>query len=378
MSLEKATIVWTGKQFRTMNRKGLIKVDNEIQRGLVWSKDIKTKFIESIILGYPIPPIYARRIVGEKKEYDLLDGKQRLTTLVGFLNDEWELSKLPEVKYYDEELDADCEEDITGLKFSELPEALKHEIETSTLNVIYFDNLTKEEEVEMFKRLNNGKPLSPKSRALASCINIGELMDIGSHKVLCGYEDEDGNTVKGMLSDKAIQNKNHAVIVMKVWAMLFKDIENVSFLSKDFNPMLENAVVDYSEKEIINDVFDYIYNVHENLVERGEKRIAKKLYTETHFVSLVPFFWMAIEKDLSEDEMADWITSFFGVDKGASTSEQYNEAASNGIAKNVSIVARYEALNDSFQTFFAENEDEDVENETVCEEETFDMETEVA
>ena len=78
MSLEKATIVWTGKQFRTMNRKGLIKVDNEIQRGLVWSKDIKTKFIESIILGYPIPPIYARRIVGEKKEYDLLDGKQRL------------------------------------------------------------------------------------------------------------------------------------------------------------------------------------------------------------------------------------------------------------------------------------------------------------
>lgn len=378
ISLERATIVWSFKQWLSMYRRGLIKFDNEIQRAFVWSTAIKTKFIESIILGYPIPSIYARRINGEKRVYDLLDGKQRVSTAVSFLANEWKLGNMTPIEYYDEELDAYCEEDISGLTFSELPETLRHEIETATLNVVYFDNLTKEQEVEMFKRLNNGKPLSPKSRALASCVNIGELMDIGSHKVLCGYEDEDGNTVKGMLSDKAIQNKNHAVIVMKVWAMLFKSIENVSFLSKDFNPMLENAVVDYSEKEIINDVFDYIYNVHENLVERGEKRIAKKLYTETHFVSLVPFFWMAIEKDLSEDEMADWITSFFGIDKGASTSEQYNEAASSGIAKNASIVARYEALNDSFQTFFAENEDEAVEDETVCEEETFDMETEVA
>lgn len=375
MSLEKATIVWTGKQFRTMNKKGLIKVDNEIQRGLVWSKDIKTKFIESIILGYPIPPIYARRIVGEKKEYDLLDGKQRLTTLVGFLNDEWELSKLPEVTYYDEELDSDVTEDISNMKFSELPDQLRHDIETSTLNVIYFDNLTKEEEVEMFKRLNNGKPLSPKSRALASCINIGELMDIGSHKVLCGYEDEDGNTVKGMLSDKAIENKNHAVIVMKIWSMLFKEITTIDFTGKCFNTVLENAVVEYTEKSIIEDVLDMVFNVHENLLERGEKKVAKKLYTETHLVSLVPFFSMASNRDLSEDDITDWIVTFFGVEKGASVSEQYNEACSNGIAKNASILARYEALDDSFRAFFAEDADE-VEDEVVNEAD--DMETEVA
>lgn len=376
MSLEKATIVWTGKQFRTMNRKGLIKVDNEIQRGLVWSKDIKTKFIESIILGYPIPPIYARRIVGdEKKEYDLLDGKQRLTTLVGFLNDEWELGTLPNVKYYDDELDVECEEDVTGLKFSELPEVLRHEIETSTLNVIYFDNLTKEEEIEMFKRLNNGKALSPKSRALASCINIGELMDIGSHKVLCGYEDEDGNTVKGMLSDKAIQNKNHAILVMKIWAMLFKDITTVDFSSKHFNPVLENAVVEYTEKNIINEVLDYVFEVHENLLEREEKKVAKKLYTETHLVSLVPYFQKAIVDGISEDDMADWILTFYGTEKGASTSEKYNEACSNGIAKNASILARCEALDDSFRAFFAEDAEDETANET---ETTDDTEKEVA
>lgn len=355
MSLEKATIVWTGKQFRTMNRKGLIKVDNEIQRGLVWNKNIKSKFIESIILGYPVPPIYARRIVGgvgEKNRYDLLDGKQRLTTLVSFLEDAWELGKLNEIEYYDEDMDRDCLVDISGLKFSELPEQLKHDIETSTLNVIYFDNLTKGEEIEMFKRLNNGKPLSAKSRALASCYNIGELMDIGSHKALCGYTDEEGNRVKGMLSDKAIENKNHAVIIMKLWMMLNKPIDEVCFVSKVFNPVIEKAFIGYIEREIIEKVLDMMYEVHENIVERGEKKVAKKMYTETHMVSLAPFFSMAVSAETSIDDMADWIMTFFDVEKGASISEKYNEACSNAIASNASILNRYEALMDSYHKFF--------------------------
>ena len=237
MSLEKASIVWSAKQLSGMIKNDKINFEHIIQRSYVWERSRKTGLIESMILGFPIPPVFAKRMddgTGKRggNIYYIMDGKQRLSTVKEFLNDEFALTNIPSVTYFDEEKDEECVVDISGMKFSELPEALKDHLSTATFNVTYFDNLTKEEERELFKRLNAGKPLSTKARMLASARNIEELLDIGSHKLF----DE-------MLTEKARASKNQVTLVMKAWTMLNHEVEDISFASKDFNPMIEEVEI---------------------------------------------------------------------------------------------------------------------------------------
>ena len=76
---------------------GKIDFDHIIQRSYVWEPSRKTGLIESMIIGYPIPAVYAKRISdgsGKKGSniYSIMDGKQRLSTIKQFLNDEFALT----------------------------------------------------------------------------------------------------------------------------------------------------------------------------------------------------------------------------------------------------------------------------------------------
>lgn len=71
---------------------GRLIIDPDFQRNLVWTLEQKSKFIESIILNFPLPPIF----VNETKEgkYIIVDGLQRTTALHEFLNNKFRLSDL--------------------------------------------------------------------------------------------------------------------------------------------------------------------------------------------------------------------------------------------------------------------------------------------
>ena len=346
MSLEKASIVWSAKQLSGMIKNDKINFEHIIQRSYCWERSRKTGLIESMILGFPIPPVFAKRMDdGSGKRggniYYIMDGKQRLSTVKEFLNDEFALTDIPSVTYFDEEKDEECVLNISGMKFSELPDGLKDHLNTATFNVTYFDNLTKEEEKELFKRLNNGKPLSTKSRTLASARDIEKLLDIGSHKL---FEE--------MLTEKSRANKNQATIVMKVWSMINMDIDNISFASKDFNPMIEKTEITDDEKTELVNVFDFIVDVHEELINNKEKDVAKKLYTETHLVSLIPFIKESIDNEISEAMVADWLVNFFKTENNSEEYTWYMEACAGGVARGASIVARNNSLKTSYKEFF--------------------------
>lgn len=361
MSLEKASISWNLKQLAGMVNTGKANMEHIVQRGLTWDRNRKSNLIHSLIMGYPVPPVYAKRDnSGKYNVYYIMDGKQRLTTIKEFLFDEFALSDIDPVVYVDDMTNESLECDISGKKFSELPDILKNHLYTVALSVTYFDNLTKEEEREMFKRLNAGKPLSTKSRTLASCRDIEEILKIGSHKLFMD-----------MLTDTARSNKNQVALVMKCWCMMNEDIEDVSFESRDFNPMLENTIVTEEEKVALVKVFDKIVSVHNILVENKKKRIAKKLYTETHMVSLIPVFADSVEKEISDEDIAKFIVQFYDVEKATSVSEKYNNACTNGAAKSANIIARHEALFDSY-AHFLENL---VDDEVVDAETNFDTDT---
>jgi hypothetical protein len=347
LKIEGSSITWTCKQIVKMIDKETISFKNVVQRSFVWEKHRMRELIWSIIMGFPIPPVYSERGGNESDKvrvYDVLDGQQRCTSIYKYINDEFALTELKPIPYLDEEGN-ECTIDISDKKFSELEEELQDIIKDATITVKYFDNLEQHQKAEMFRRLNNGKPLSTKSRTLASAKNIEELLDIGSHKLF----DE-------MLTEKARANKNQVTLVMKAWTMLNNEIVSVSFASKDFNPMIEQAEISDDEKLELTKVFDFIVNVHNELIDNKEKSIAKKLYTVTHFVSLIPYIKEAMDNGISEAMMAEWLINFFKTENNTDVYVEYMEATRDGVARNASIVARHEALEKSYKEFFKTEE----------------------
>ena len=71
---------------------GRLIIDPDFQRNVVWELDKKSKFIESVILNFPLPPWY----LNQTKEGKLIivDGLQRTTALHEFVNDKFNLSGL--------------------------------------------------------------------------------------------------------------------------------------------------------------------------------------------------------------------------------------------------------------------------------------------
>ena len=347
LKIEGSSITWTCKQIVKMIDKETISFKNVVQRSFVWEKHRMSELIWSIIMGFPIPPVYSERGGTENdkvKVYDVLDGQQRCTSIYKYINDEFPLTELKPIPYLDEDGN-ECAIDISGKKFSELEEELQDIIKDATITVKYFDNLEQHQKAEMFRRLNNGKPLSTKSRTLASAKNIVSLLDIGSHELF-----------DQMLTEKARANKNHAVIVVKAWAMMTKNVEDISFASKDFNPMIEEAEITTEEKQKLANLFDFIVNVHDELIGNKEKEVAKKLYTETHFVSLIPYIKEAMENGINEAMVAEWMINFYKTENNTDVYSKYNDACSGGVAKNASIVARHEALGESYKEFFKAEE----------------------
>jgi len=76
---------------RKWKKKGIL-IMPDFQRKFVWKIEQQSLFIESILLGFPLPPLYVNKTVDG--EYLVVDGRQRLTTLRRFLENEFKLSNL--------------------------------------------------------------------------------------------------------------------------------------------------------------------------------------------------------------------------------------------------------------------------------------------
>lgn len=76
---------------RKINKDQII-LKPDFQRNLVWKHQQKSKFIESILMNMPIPPIYLKKESGGK--FIVVDGLQRTSTLLDFINNEYALEGL--------------------------------------------------------------------------------------------------------------------------------------------------------------------------------------------------------------------------------------------------------------------------------------------
>lgn len=77
---------WTAETILSQLRRGNIQLNPRFQRRDAWDKVRKSRFIESLVLGLPIPQIVLAEDRSRRGKFIVIDGKQRLLALRQFAN----------------------------------------------------------------------------------------------------------------------------------------------------------------------------------------------------------------------------------------------------------------------------------------------------
>jgi len=114
----------------------------DYQREFVWSDKRKSKFIESILIGVPIPYFFFADVDGN---FEIVDGSQRIRTLTSFVAGELTLEGL-------ETLDL-----LNGFTFEDLSPVRRRRFTNKSLKIIMLSEKTDSvARLDLFERINTG------------------------------------------------------------------------------------------------------------------------------------------------------------------------------------------------------------------------------
>lgn len=126
--------------------RGEIDLQPEFQRGQVWPDLKKKRLIDTLLREWYVPAIHIV-VNDELDKEEILDGQQRLRTIIEFMNDEFSVDGFIEpedsqIKQYD------------GLSYSQLPDRTRSKFRRFTINTVRLRHYKTEEPGELFFRLN--------------------------------------------------------------------------------------------------------------------------------------------------------------------------------------------------------------------------------
>ena len=113
------------------------------QREFTWEDDRKSRFIESVVMGLPIPFLFFWEMPDGNLE--IVDGSQRLRTLHEFVDGDFRLG------------DLDVLGRFSGFTFADLPDSRQRKIKNRSIRGIVLNDGTDERaRLDMFERINTG------------------------------------------------------------------------------------------------------------------------------------------------------------------------------------------------------------------------------
>lgn len=196
----------------------------EYQRRLVWDKQKKSRLIESLIMNVPVPPVFLYE--HDLSRYEVMDGQQRLNTIVEFYSNRLKLSGLEE--WYG----------LNGRTYAELPPRLQKGLDRRRISatVLMADSPLAKDKVRalrrvVFERLNTGGQ-SLNAQELRNCLYSGPFNDLIVDLATCRlfnemwgippYEDNFiGETISQELSANSLfKRMGDCEIVLRFFAFL--------------------------------------------------------------------------------------------------------------------------------------------------------------
>jgi hypothetical protein len=118
------------------------------QREFTWEEKRKSRFIESILMGLPIPFLFFWECPKTGK-LEIVDGSQRLRTIEEFLFGDLKLEKLEKLPR------------CVGLKFSDLPESRQRKVKNRSIRgIVLSEHADEEARFDLFDRINTGSKVA--------------------------------------------------------------------------------------------------------------------------------------------------------------------------------------------------------------------------
>ncbi|KAA0115094.1 DUF262 domain-containing protein [Mycolicibacterium sp. P9-22] len=117
------------------------------QRAFTWEDERKSRFIESLIMGLPIPFLFFWEMPDGRLE--IVDGSQRLRTLEQFIYDGFRLTELSTLT------------NLSGCAFNDLPASRQRKIRNRPIRgIVLNEDADEAARLDMFERINTGSKIA--------------------------------------------------------------------------------------------------------------------------------------------------------------------------------------------------------------------------
>lgn len=315
-------IWWIVEQYKL----GKIKIPT-YQRKFRWSKERQSKFIESILLGLPIPSIFLAKDAKDSRNKEIVDGSQRIRTLVGFMDDDLEFLSSKNIRKL-KLTKLDRLKSINSLTYEQLPDDLKNELSDSFLRINVLDtDISSEIKIQIFERINNGSvELEPMEKRAG--IYSGLFIDFIYLELAQKNSDKWDNIYKlsDWKKDKALLEELILRAIAYSESVIWQDIPNYNGkpsiffdnFCQEMNDWLDNNITQWETKkrnliQLFNKTLTFFEN---NRWESGKSLLLKEVRTKykatnSWFEALFVGTMLAIKENtnLNVGNLITWITS---------------------------------------------------------------------
>jgi len=301
---------WTVETIYNQIKQGNIDLNPKFQRRNAWNDEKRSRLIESLILKLPVPEIVLAESHDEKNKFIVLDGKQRLLTIAGFIEHEtyryWEKPILRDLK---------LKPKLNNMSIELLSQDVNQESYRAFQNsdircTVVFNQTSDDILYEIFYRLNSGAvPLS--MQELRQSLRKGEFSDflmesteqIGPlHKVL-GIDQPDKRLLDAEILLKFISNR---IRLNQYNGNLKKFLDDtLVLLNKDWVKYKKEVSVLYSELNNGINLLSTISGIDSVGAYASEKRFNRNLFDVQIY-----YFSQLKEDDLSKENNSTYISGF--------------------------------------------------------------------
>lgn len=232
------TLQWINNQ----SKKGNISFSHKLQRPVgQWSPKMKSLLIHSLLSGFPVNPIY---VVDENDTLYTLDGSQRTSTCIDYLNNKFALHKdTPNITIATKENGEPVLKEyiIAKKKFNKLDEEVRSTLLSCELEFCTLSEFTDEDVKEMFRRQNSSKPLSGK------LLRIVHESDEFSDAV---YSLSNHPFMRKLITPAQHKNGTDRDLIIQTLMLISTNHENdfTSFRTKDIDAFVQDHADDSLDK----------------------------------------------------------------------------------------------------------------------------------